>query len=317
MKLFLHYIILYVVCQPILSININVGRGDVAETHLLYNNNGVTAMDYLYEAIEPTRLYIKQCSHCDLKYFGKTKSKDIDSYPGSGIYWNAHLKKHSAEPIHLWNSDWYYDKSISRFAIKFSRINKIVQSDLWANLKEEDGLAGGFLLTMESHIKRIETRKKNGTLNTNTTESIQKAIQTKCNKGVLNVQTPEVIKKTLETKRKNGTLNVNTPESIQKGIETKRKNGTLGKNNISEESIRKQIETKRRNGTLKRSKESLEKQKQTVYSRDNRFHSAEAREKMKKPKEVVCCPNCGQQGGISQMKRWHFDNCKVTVDIQK
>ncbi len=271
-------------------------------------------MNYLYEAIEPTRLYIKQCSHCKLKYFGKTKSKDIDSYPGSGTYWNAHLKKHSAESIHLWNSDWYYDKSISRFALKFSSINKIVESNNWANLKPENGLDGGFILTEESHIKRIETRKKNGTLNTNTTESIQKAIQTKRSRGVLNVQTPEVVKKTLETKRRNGTLNTNTTESTQKGIETKRRKGTLGKNNITKESIKKQIETKRKNGTLKRSKESLEKQRQTVYSRDNRFHSAEAKEKMRKPKEVVCCPNCGQQGGISQMKRWHFDNCRVTFD---
>ena len=95
------------------------------------------------ELLEPVRLYIKQCSHCNLKYFGKTKSKDIVSYPGSGTYWNDHLKKHNARPIHLWNSDWYYDKSISKFATKFSRINKIVESGEWANLKEEDGLEGG------------------------------------------------------------------------------------------------------------------------------------------------------------------------------
>ena len=274
-------------------------------------------MNYLYEAIEPTRLYIKKCSHCDLKYFGKTKSKDIGLYPGSGTYWSAHLNKHCAKPVHLWNSEWYYDKSITIFALKFSRINKIVESDLWANLKEEDGLEGGFVLTENSHRKRIETRKKNGTMNTNAPGSIQKAIETKRAKGVLNVQTPEVVKKTIESKIRNGTLNSNTPESIQKGIETKRQNGTLGKTNISEESIRKQIETKKKNGTIKRTKESLEKQRQTVYSRDNRFHTDKTKEKMRKPKVVVCCPNCGQQGGISQMKRWHFNNCRVTVDTHQ
>lgn len=38
-------------------------------------------MTYLYEELSaPTRLYIKQCSHCDLKYFGKTILEDIQSY---------------------------------------------------------------------------------------------------------------------------------------------------------------------------------------------------------------------------------------------
>lgn len=109
-------------------------------THL---KEGTQLMAIYTELSEPVRLYIKKCSHCGLKYFGKTKSKDIESYPGSGTYWTSHLKKHAAKSIHVWNSDWYYDESIARFALKFSRINKIVQSDLWANLKEENGLEGG------------------------------------------------------------------------------------------------------------------------------------------------------------------------------
>jgi group I intron endonuclease len=28
------------------------------------------------------------------------------------------------------------------------------------------------------------------------------------------------------------------------------------------------------------------------------------------PQEQVQCPHCGKIGGISNMKRWHFDNCK-------
>lgn len=39
-------------------------------------------------------------------------------------------------------------------------------------------------------------------------------------------------------------------------------------------------------------------------------HSEETKEKMRKPKEKVKCPYCDKIGGISQMKRWHFDNCK-------
>lgn len=101
-------------------------------------------MNYLYESIQPTRLYIKQCPHCGLKYFGKTTLEDVKTYRGSGTKWNNHLDCHSVEPIHLWNSDWYHDTSISRFALRFSRMNSIVSSKQWANLKEENGLDGGW-----------------------------------------------------------------------------------------------------------------------------------------------------------------------------
>jgi len=98
-------------------------------------------MNYLYEALEkPARLYIKQCPHCGLKYFGKSVRNDIANYQGSGKKVGSHLKKHNVLPIHLWNSNWYYDTSITKFALKFSRINKIVESDLWANMIEETGI---------------------------------------------------------------------------------------------------------------------------------------------------------------------------------
>lgn len=101
-------------------------------------------MNYLYEALDkPTRLYIKRCDHCSLKYFGKTALEDIEKYQGSGLKWQRHLKKHHAKSIHLWNSDWYYDTSIIRFAEKFSNINKIVESKEWANLINENGINGG------------------------------------------------------------------------------------------------------------------------------------------------------------------------------
>jgi hypothetical protein len=125
-------------------------------------------MNYLYEAIKPTRLYIKQCPHCGLKYFGKHSGQDIEKYPGSGVRWNNHLNYHEVEPVHLWNSDWYYDTSISRFALKFSHINKIVESDVWANLKLEDGLNGGFDHLNDGSELHIERTRK-GRLGANKT----------------------------------------------------------------------------------------------------------------------------------------------------
>jgi hypothetical protein len=32
------------------------------------------------------------------------------------------------------------------------------------------------------------------------------------------------------------------------------------------------------------------------------------------PKPKVTCPHCSKEGGISQMKQWHFDNCKLKRD---
>jgi len=29
------------------------------------------------------------------------------------------------------------------------------------------------------------------------------------------------------------------------------------------------------------------------------------------PKQVITCPHCGKSGGISGMKRYHFDKCKL------
>jgi hypothetical protein len=29
---------------------------------------------------------------------------------------------------------------------------------------------------------------------------------------------------------------------------------------------------------------------------------------------LAICPHCGLEGGIYNMKRWHFDNCKFLGD---
>lgn len=93
---------------------------------------------------KPTRLYIKQSPN-GLKYFGKHEGQNIETYPGSGRYWNRHLKKYKVKPNHLWNSDWYYyEEDITKFALRFSILNRIVESKGWANEKPENGLDGGW-----------------------------------------------------------------------------------------------------------------------------------------------------------------------------
>lgn len=38
--------------------------------------------------------------------------------------------------------------------------------------------------------------------------------------------------------------------------------------------------------------------------------SEEHKQKLRKPKSIVKCPHCGLEGGSSNMKRYHFNNCK-------
>ena len=32
-----------------------------------------------------------------------------------------------------------------------------------------------------------------------------------------------------------------------------------------------------------------------------------------RPKPIVICPHCRKEGGLPQMKQWHFDNCKDKI----
>ena len=87
-------------------------------------------------------LYIKQCPHCSLKYFGKTIREDVESYSGSGIYWVRHLKEHKVKPITLQVVSFLKEEAAVNFALEFSNKNDIVESKGWANLMPENVVYG-------------------------------------------------------------------------------------------------------------------------------------------------------------------------------
>ena len=111
--------------------------------------------------IYPTFLYIKQHSITGIKYFGKT-TKDPYKYNGSGKHWKRHIKKHGSEHIKtIWVSEPFIDSElISEYALTFSKEHNIVESKDWANLMEENGLAGG--CTCSGIPKSAEHRAKLG-----------------------------------------------------------------------------------------------------------------------------------------------------------
>lgn len=87
-------------------------------------------------------LYVKQHSKTKLKYFGKTV-RDPYSYNGSGLKWLRHIKKHGKEFVETLEV-WAFDnqEECTEFALNYSKVNDIIESKEWANLKDEDGLMG-------------------------------------------------------------------------------------------------------------------------------------------------------------------------------
>lgn len=90
-------------------------------------------------------LYVKQHTKTGLKYFGKTVKSDPYSYLGSGKLWVPHIRKHGTqyvETIELWKFE--DQEEAIKFAIEFSNVNDIVNSENWANLVIEDAKDGAF-----------------------------------------------------------------------------------------------------------------------------------------------------------------------------
>lgn len=92
---------------------------------------------------KPTYLYIKTHNKTGLKYFGKTSTKDPYKYKGSGKRWKRHIKKHGYNCSTEIIGHYLNEEECKNAAIKFSKEHNIVESEEWANLKEENGIDGG------------------------------------------------------------------------------------------------------------------------------------------------------------------------------
>lgn len=121
---------------------------------------------------KPSRLYINRIlreSGQYIYYFGKSWREDLQKYCGSGVIWSDYVNKYN-NVEQVWLSDWYNDPlEIQQVAIRFSLENAIVESDIWANLKIENGIDGG-LITDATRDKISRTMKgktpTSGTTNT-------------------------------------------------------------------------------------------------------------------------------------------------------
>lgn len=105
----------------------------------------------------PTWLYLKQHNVTKLKYFGKTV-KEPDTYPGSGVRWTRHLKKHGNDVTTVWKQLFCNKQELMEFATQFSIENNIVVSPEFANLMIENGLVGGDTGITEAGRQKLKSR---------------------------------------------------------------------------------------------------------------------------------------------------------------
>jgi hypothetical protein len=95
--------------------------------------------------------------------------------------------------------------------------------------------------------------------------------------------------------------------------ETKEKQRKYAKNNKHSEETKLKISNSCKGKIVSHSEETKLK---ISNSRKGLKHSEETKLKMRKPKGLqkkLICPHCLKEGGISNMKRYHFENCKLKI----
>jgi len=138
-----------------------------------------------------------------LKYFGKTIRKDPIKYQGSGTYWTNHLNVHGNDVTTIW-CQLFTDKSeLTKFAMKFSNDNNIVESTEWANLQYEDGLSGSGFKRKNSE-ETIEKRRIKNTGKKRTLEQCERMRQAQLSKPKKIISEEEHIRRSLAQKGRHG-----------------------------------------------------------------------------------------------------------------
>lgn len=88
-------------------------------------------------------LYKKTHNKTGLNYLGKTTQQDPYRYQGSGTYWRLHIAKHGYDVTTEILKECATNDEVKEWGIHYSNLWNVVESDDWANLREEmgDGVA--------------------------------------------------------------------------------------------------------------------------------------------------------------------------------
>lgn len=103
-------------------------------------------------------LYVKTHLVTGMKYLGHTTAKDPIRYPGSGVYWTAHLKKHGYNYTTEILKECKTKGEVKQWGQHYSVLWDVVASSEWANLIDESG-DGGDLTNFWSDSSRLKNKE--------------------------------------------------------------------------------------------------------------------------------------------------------------
>lgn len=241
----------------------------------------------------PTYLYIKQHTKTGKLYFGKT-TKDPLKYKGSGKHWLRHIKIHGIEYVEtIWYCLYYDYVELSKFALMYSEQENIVDSDIWLNLKFENGLDGGSSSGVGNGVfgKKITNRKRIS-VESRKRMSAARLAYLENNPVIISEEQKSKISSTML--ERGSTKGMNHPLYGKTGVD----NPNYGKT---------------------RTDEFKERHSKLMSGENNGMYGKHLSEEVKRKKsekmtgykyKIISCPHCGKSGGEQAMKRWHFDKCK-------
>jgi hypothetical protein len=215
-------------------------------------------------------------------YVGKGRGRRSCAIYNRNIHWKRTVAKAGGFSVRMVVDN--VDEDFA-FLVEMERIDQLRRLGLkLCNMTDGGEGTAGLLVSKET--KRKQTEKRKGHLHPQYGKS--KSAETKAKLSIANTG------KTLsaESKAKIGDAIRGRKESL----ETKRKKSVALSGRVG---IKPSKETR-----LKMSEASKGKPK----SDEMRRRLSESRKGVKQ--RIVKCPFCKQQGSISNMKRWHFENCK-------
>lgn len=247
-------------------------------------------------------LYVKIHNKTGLKYLGKTESPDPFKYPGSGTRWVRHWKKHGKDMSTKILLATESEEELIETGLFFSKLWDVVNSPEWANFIPEGGDGVSSEWATKENLRRVK-------------------------EGVHPFSGPENNRKTREkrneTRRKNGTHNF-------LGGDVQRKRIADGTHHLLGGDVQRKANAKRvKAGEHNFQRIGCVSEEGSVYwvtkeeyDLNQHIHqnSAEGKKRLGRTTTTkqtehytkrIACPHCAILGNTANMKRWHFDNCKL------
>lgn len=249
---------------------------------------------------KPTWLYVKQHNSTGLRYFGKTV-KDPLIYKGSGKRWNHHLNKYGNDVTTLWCRLFTNKEELVAYALNFSKKNSIVESKSWANLIIEDGLTGGdnpYSYT-EAARKKQSLAKKGLVKSKETCEKLRIANTGKKRSPEQNLQN------SIRQKGQPGLIGEANGQFGKPAWNKGKKTGPTGK-----PAWNSGVKTGPRSPTTINGMQGV-----TPWNKGKSYSNPKISKIQfgvkRGPQKRGVCPHCGREIGMSNLKKYHLDNCKL------